>query len=283
MMANNKDGASWFYPRWAAELSKAIEMFTGELPAVSARETEKLTDETSCGSHLWWKQDLGLNGSHYAVWIGAPEATWSALGAAMGGADGGRDIYFELLTQSLQGVAHLLSAGLPKPIVCEEGRVVPFGMPAGVELARVEITISGNTLAPLVAAVDPALHRAIASEDSYEKQPEVSAGRSRFPEPDLASVLNRLIDLELPMSVVLGRAVLPIREVLKLASGSLVELNQHIGDSVEIVIHGMVIARGEVVSVKGNYGVRIREIMSRQDRLALKDTRVKPAAAGMVA
>jgi len=37
------------------------------------------------------------------------------------------------------------------------------------------------------------------------------------------------------------------------------------------MVHGTVVARGEIVSVKGNYGVRIKEIMSRQDRLALRD------------
>ncbi len=84
-------------------------------------------------------------------------------------------------------------------------------------------------------------------------------------------MLNRLMDLQLPVSVLLGRSVLPIREILKIVSGSLIELDRQSGDYVEIVIHGTIVAKGEIVSVKGNYGVRIKEVISRQDRLALKD------------
>lgn len=83
-------------------------------------------------------------------------------------------------------------------------------------------------------------------------------------------MLERLMDLELPLSVALGRAVLPIQDILKMTSGSLIELDRGVGDYVYLMVHGTLVARGEIVSVKGNYGVRIKEIISRQDRLALK-------------
>jgi flagellar motor switch protein FliN/FliY len=84
-------------------------------------------------------------------------------------------------------------------------------------------------------------------------------------------MLSRLMDLQLPVTVLLGRAILPIRDVLKIASGSLIELDRQIDDYVEVRVHGTVVARGEIVSVRGNYGVRIKEIISRQDRIALQD------------
>jgi flagellar motor switch protein FliN/FliY len=84
-------------------------------------------------------------------------------------------------------------------------------------------------------------------------------------------MLSRLMDLQLPVTVLLGRAVLPIRDVLKISSGSLIELDRQINDYVEVMVHGTVVARGEIVSVRGNYGVRIKEIISRQDRIALQD------------
>lgn len=87
-------------------------------------------------------------------------------------------------------------------------------------------------------------------------------------ETSKAAILERLIDLELPMSVTLGRTTMPIREVLKLTSGSIVELDRQVGECVDLTIHGTVVARGEIVSVKGNYGVRIKEIISQQDRLS---------------
>jgi flagellar motor switch protein FliN/FliY len=83
-----------------------------------------------------------------------------------------------------------------------------------------------------------------------------------------AAILERLIDLELPMSVTLGRTTLPIAEMLKLTSGSILELDRQVGEFVDLTIHGTLVARGEIVSVNGNYGVRIKEIISQQDRLA---------------
>jgi flagellar motor switch protein FliN/FliY len=86
-----------------------------------------------------------------------------------------------------------------------------------------------------------------------------------------AAMMQRLMDLKLPMSVTLGKARLPIEDVLKLTSGSILELDREVGEYVDLTIHGTVVARGEIVSVKGNYGVRIKELISHQDRMALKD------------
>jgi flagellar motor switch protein FliN/FliY len=69
------------------------------------------------------------------------------------------------------------------------------------------------------------------------------------------------------VSVSFGRAQLPLKDVLKLTTGSIVELNRTVEDPVELIINNCVIARGEVVMVEGNYGVRIQEILSRQERL----------------
>ncbi len=87
-----------------------------------------------------------------------------------------------------------------------------------------------------------------------------------------APMLQRLMDLELPLAVALGRAVLPIQDILKITSGSLIELDRSVGEYVDLMVNGTIVARGEIVSVKGNYGVRIKEIISRQDRLALRGT-----------
>ncbi len=76
-----------------------------------------------------------------------------------------------------------------------------------------------------------------------------------------------LLEVELPVSVSFGRAQLPLRDVLKLNSGSIVELNRTISEPVEIIVNNCVIARGEVVVVEGNYGVRIQQVISREERL----------------
>jgi flagellar motor switch protein FliN/FliY len=76
-----------------------------------------------------------------------------------------------------------------------------------------------------------------------------------------------LYDVELPVAVSFGRAFLALKEVLKLTSGSIVELNRTVTETVDVIVNNCVIARGEVVVVEGNYGVRITEIVSRNERL----------------
>jgi flagellar motor switch protein FliN/FliY len=58
-----------------------------------------------------------------------------------------------------------------------------------------------------------------------------------------------------------------LRDAVKLTTGSIVELNRRVTEPVEVIVNNCVIARGEVVVVEGNYGVRIQEIVSREERL----------------
>ena len=79
--------------------------------------------------------------------------------------------------------------------------------------------------------------------------------------------MDLLLEVELPVSVSFGRAQMRLKDVVKLTTGSIVELNRSISEPVEIIVNNCVIARGEVVVVEGNYGVRIKQIVSRQERL----------------
>ena len=76
-----------------------------------------------------------------------------------------------------------------------------------------------------------------------------------------------LLQVELDLSVSFGTTCLNLQEVLKLASGSIVELNRSVAEPVDVLVNNCVIARGEVVVVDGNYGIRVTEIVSRQDRM----------------
>ena len=72
--------------------------------------------------------------------------------------------------------------------------------------------------------------------------------------------MELLLDVELPVSISFGRTQLPLKEALKLTTGSIVELNRTVTEPVDIIVNNCVIARGDVVVIEGNYGVRIREI-----------------------
>jgi len=82
-----------------------------------------------------------------------------------------------------------------------------------------------------------------------------------------SGTLDLLLDVELPVSVSFGKAQMPLQQVLKWTSGSIVELESTVNEPVEVVVNNCVIARGEVVVVDGNYGVRVQQIVSRAERL----------------
>ena len=79
--------------------------------------------------------------------------------------------------------------------------------------------------------------------------------------------LDMLLDVELPVTIRLGSAQVTFGDVLGLNAGSLVEFDGAPEDPVEVLVNGRVVARGEMVAVQGNYGVRITEISSRAARL----------------
>ena len=72
--------------------------------------------------------------------------------------------------------------------------------------------------------------------------------------------LKLVMDVELNVSLRFGQRQLPLRDLLDLASGSVVELDRLVDEPVELFLDGKLIARGEAVVVDGNYGLRVTEI-----------------------
>jgi flagellar motor switch protein FliN len=79
--------------------------------------------------------------------------------------------------------------------------------------------------------------------------------------------LDLLLDLEMPVSISFGSTRLALKDVAKLTTGSIVELNRALSEPVDIIVNNCAIARGEVVVADGNFAVRVKHVMSKQDRL----------------
>jgi flagellar motor switch protein FliN/FliY len=73
--------------------------------------------------------------------------------------------------------------------------------------------------------------------------------------------LNLVMDVELNVTLRFGQRQLTLREVLDLTTGSVVELDRQVEEPVELLLDGVVIARGEAVVVDGNYGLRVTEVL----------------------
>jgi flagellar motor switch protein FliN/FliY len=79
--------------------------------------------------------------------------------------------------------------------------------------------------------------------------------------------LNILMDIKLTLTVELGRTELPIKKVLELTRGSVIELDKIAGEPVELYANGKLVAKGEVVVIEDNFGLRITNIVSPENRL----------------
>lgn len=79
--------------------------------------------------------------------------------------------------------------------------------------------------------------------------------------------IDLLLDVELPIVVSFGATEIPLKDVLRLGVGSVIELEKAVNDPVTITVNQKPIAKGEVVMVDGNYGVRILEVESTAERI----------------
>ncbi|KQT66301.1 MULTISPECIES: flagellar motor switch protein FliN [unclassified Aureimonas] len=86
-----------------------------------------------------------------------------------------------------------------------------------------------------------------------------------FVQPEGKPDLNLIMDIPVTMQVVLGTAVMPVSNLVKLGRGAVVKLNTSIGDPVDLIVNGRIVARGEVVVLENEesrFGITLTEIVS---------------------
>ncbi len=79
--------------------------------------------------------------------------------------------------------------------------------------------------------------------------------------------LDALMDVPVTLSVEIGRNRLPIKELLRLNQGAVVELDREVNQPLDLLVNGTLMARGEVVVVDGQFGLRLVDIVSPSERL----------------
>jgi len=79
--------------------------------------------------------------------------------------------------------------------------------------------------------------------------------------------LDLLMDVQVQLSVEIGRARLPIKELLALNAGSIVSLDRGVNEPMDLLINGTLIAHGEIVEADGRFGLRLLDVVSPGERL----------------
>jgi flagellar motor switch protein FliN/FliY len=150
---------------------------------------------------------------------------------------------------------------LEPPLVGCKLAIVSIEPAAGAAPESVLAQISVEGLAPLPLRLwgDVAL-----AESPSVKMPAVDV-RSPTPAPAPTSArpsLDVILDIDLPLTIRFGKTEMPLRLIAALGPGSVIDLGRSPDDPVDVLVSNQLVARGEVVIVGGNYGVRITDVIS---------------------
>lgn len=278
-----------------AQFSLALEGMLGE-PWPSTLPDEQVPGDTS--RLLCWSQKLNIHKSpvfqvavEHTVWREIGTRALVAVGLEDPEESDIRATYLELLTQALSGLARFLTGKAGTEVTLESGAESPLPVSsAAAPFHCLRLASPTGFAADLFVRIEPVVIEALLHEEAESEkqaaapvaveqkqaQPQRAAaaastssggGSSHPPPPSM----ELLLDVEMPVSVSFGRTNLLLKEVIKLSTGSIIELNRTITEPVEVIVNNCVIARGEVVVIEGNYGVRIQQIVSRSERLKSVD------------
>ena len=93
-----------------------------------------------------------------------------------------------------------------------------------------------------------------------------SLAASNSPGPS-AQDIQMILDIPVQLTVELGRTRVPIRNILQLGEGSVVELEAMAGEPMDVLVNGFLIAQGEVVVVNDRFGIRLTDIVTPSERI----------------
>ena len=85
--------------------------------------------------------------------------------------------------------------------------------------------------------------------------------------PTAGNDINMILDIPVQLTVELGRTRIPIKHILQLAQGSVVELEALAGEPMDVLVNGCLIAQGEVVVVNEKFGIRLTDIVTPSERM----------------
>jgi flagellar motor switch protein FliN/FliY len=154
----------------------------------------------------------------------------------------------------------------------------PMNMQKASELVRTQVALTAEGLSGAAIWLQDfetaAYIAGFAIQDDegkapFEAAPAATAGaQGGRVSTDDSNGLDLLLDIPLEISVELGRVRMLVKDVVELGTGSIVEIDKAAGEPVDVMVNGRLVARGEVVVIEDNFGVRVTEIVSPQERLA---------------
>lgn len=234
---------------------------------------------TDTAAGVDWIVHVRLTGANRgSLFVGFPAADASAIASKLMGLDGESpdeavaDTLQEIVAQAA-GALSQQPLGLGTSFAIEGAPRRSGSVPDGAPL---QFQFSVGDMVPTSSCWTDAVPEARPESTAPEVEqvrPVADAAPPPAAAPPAASPAKRtdnldiILDVMLPITVRFGRAELTVQALTGLGPGSVLELDRSPDDPVEILINGRMIARGEVVVVGGNYGVRVTEVTSAGDRI----------------
>ena len=200
----------------------------------------------------WWSGGLSTHaGANF--FVGAPQETWEKLGR--GASD----------ENAVESATTLVSRCFAAAVAGQFGDGAaaqdagPSGAPAE-SWTRISIQINypAGQWPSACCVLSPEFEEALGGT----KETAPAAAATVTPPAGRVNPNDLLMHVQVPVSVSFGGTQIRMKDLLSLATGSVVELDQSLHDNVEVRVNDRLIARGEVVAVDGNYGVRVLELVS---------------------
>jgi flagellar motor switch protein FliN/FliY len=114
---------------------------------------------------------------------------------------------------------------------------------------------------------------ALAEAEAAAPPPPAGAPANVFPELGSGGIgtqrddIDLVLDIPVQLTVELGRTRIPIKHILQLAQGSVIELDALAGEPMDVLVNGFLIAQGEVVVVNDKFGIRLTDIVTPSERM----------------
>ena len=217
---------------------------------------------------------LGITGSLQDVPQGfeAPEG-WTTLAAGAGSwevalmvspstlaALGGEEQGLGTLAEALESQGKPIAGALGTSLGEEASLTLQGAVQGGCAVVDGEL---GIAVVVAGAALPAAVSKTEETSTTGSQTGATTGGTKASPSED--SKMRILGDVEMTVTAELGRAYMTVRELLSLTPGSIVELDRIAGTPIDVLVNGTVVARGEVVVVDEEFGVRITEIVEDQN------------------
>jgi flagellar motor switch protein FliN len=160
-----------------------------------------------------------------------------------------------------------LAAELPERL-CRATVSLTVGVETGGRLAIVLPSILAEMLSETQGAAASAGPQVTPYEqvELQEGITEVYSEQRKGREPSMENI-DLILDIQLELTARLGQVEMPIGEIMKLAPGSVIDIDRFVDDPVELVVNDRLIAKGEIVVVQENFGIKITEIVSPRERI----------------